>query len=154
MQRAMFRRCGFHWEGGYAEGLALRRDTPLLAFALPALLAAASVWAYLSDPDSAALAGVALLLSVALGVFVVWRATVCVSAHRDRLTWHTLWRSKVVHWSRIDQVNVVGGRVQVVPHGPFEPLYFRLFGVSSNDLVEEFRRLAAEGRIPGSVRFD
>lgn len=154
MQRAMFRRCGFHWEGGYAEGLALRRDTPILALALPIVLAIVSGGVYLSDPENGALAGIALLLSLALGILVFWRATICVSAHRDRLTWHTLWRSRVVHWSRIDQVRVVGGRLQVVPHGHFDPLYFRLFGVSSKALLNELRALAANGRIPGSVRFD
>lgn len=154
MQRTMFKRCGFHWEGGYAEGLALRRDTPASSYALPAVIALASTWYAVSEPESGLWVYALILLSVGWLLWIAARATVCVSAHRDRLTWHGFWRSRVVHWSRIDTVRVIGGRIHLTRHGHLAPTSFRLLGVSSWELQKELQQLAQDGRIPDSVRFE
>lgn len=121
---------------------------------MPVLLIVVGVWAVSVDTSTGWMVHALLVAALFWLLWILARATVCVSAHRDRLTWHSLWRSRVIHWSRIDTVRVMSGRVHVTLHGHFAPASFRLLGVRSADLVEQLRALAAENRIPDSVRFD
>ncbi len=148
--QVLFERCGFQDDDLYRASLVLRQNASWLrGLWLPVgAVAGTAVLAFGDEPSW--LPQLGLLLSVVWLLVVLGFGATCVTAHRDRLTWHTLWNSHVVHWSRVEELRVHRGHIEVSIQG--QPAQtFKLIGVRPRVLLDRLKAAAAEGTIPRSV---